>query len=498
MPGLQLQTLLSGELSARNILVRPHEPPPEFLLSDPSDSIYIGKSELLHVPVFWDYRRLANPHIAIMGMTGSGKSYFIKAFLTRASAVWGSNALILDFAGEYVPWVRASGGKVVRLGAGHAINLLDTGGMNPEDRARQVMSSLEVLTDISHFPVQKRLTSDALDAAYARNLRKGKMPTFHDVEKELLRLPPARRKGDDFDGALHRIRQFLKKGREHFSSQSTLSLSGLASSGLVCLDLSSLPSEADRSLASLAILQYMREKMRLGGLKDEKKLKLIIVADEAWKIAQDDRSDLVAIIREGRKYSFGLIVSSQNPTDMSKSVLSNAGTVLSFRLSLPEFKSYAQQALNYDSVVAGKLEKFRVGQAAMQMAFEGRHYGFGAFVLDRVDGEALPIVFAILGVGKMDVKIDRAEFKKRLFMAGVSDTNSSRICALFEKNENCISAGDLAVELSCAGMPPQKMLFLLRDIGLADDAIAPALATLQARSLGLPREKIFDLVVEDG
>ena len=48
------------------------------------------------------------------------------------------------------------------------------------------------------------------------------------------------------------------------------------------------------------------EKMRAMGWAKEKGLRLIVVLDEAWKIAKDDNSDAVMIVREGRKYNFGI------------------------------------------------------------------------------------------------------------------------------------------------------------------------------------------------
>jgi len=494
--GLTLQNILSGDMAPRNILIRPGEPPAEYLVCDPTDSIYIGKSGLLGVPVFWDFKRLANPHIAVMGMTGSGKSYFIKAFISRASLVWNSNALILDFAGEYVPWVEANGGKVIRLGGSHCLNILETGGLKTEDRARQVISSLEILTDISNYPKQKRLTLDALDAAYAKAARKKCAPTFYGVEKELAARLSKKKNDEDLEGALHRVRQFLKKGRDYFARPSTVPLESISSSGLVCLDLSSLPSEADRSLAALAILQYLREKMRVEGYSAQKALKLIIVADEAWKIAQDDRSDLVAIIREGRKYSFGLIVSSQNPTDMSKSVLSNAGTVFAFRQALPEFKAYVQQSMNYGPAIASKFEKLSVGQAAVHMSFFAGQEDFGTFIVSRVEGEALPALFRIRG-GSVELEIERGEFRKRLFTLGLSDPQADEICSSFEKNERAMHASGLVALLSKFGCGRGVVLVFLRELGLSDDGIAGAFASVQASSYGVRQDKIADLVIDD-
>ena len=94
MGELRLSKVPNVELSRRNILVRPPEPPLEILFPDPLDSIYIGRTKVFNVPFYWSYENVANPHIAICGISGSGKSYFIKTFLLRASYVWEANVLV--------------------------------------------------------------------------------------------------------------------------------------------------------------------------------------------------------------------------------------------------------------------------------------------------------------------------------------------------------------------------------------------------------------------
>ena len=66
--------------------------------------------------LFFGILKLINPHIGIVGISGSGKSYFIKKFSTRAALVWRSNAIIIDWVGEYNKWVKQAGGLVIDLG----------------------------------------------------------------------------------------------------------------------------------------------------------------------------------------------------------------------------------------------------------------------------------------------------------------------------------------------------------------------------------------------
>jgi DNA helicase HerA-like ATPase len=104
---------MSNEIAKRVFLSRLPEPPYEYILNDPSNSIFIGTTSRFEVPFTWTFATLTNPHISVVGITGSGKSFFVKTFLVRASYVWGTNALIIDWAGEYKYLGKQQSGGVV-------------------------------------------------------------------------------------------------------------------------------------------------------------------------------------------------------------------------------------------------------------------------------------------------------------------------------------------------------------------------------------------------
>ncbi|MEM2138147.1 MAG: ATP-binding protein, partial [Candidatus Anstonellaceae archaeon] len=390
------------DIARRNFFVRPPEPPEDVLMADPTNAIYIGRTKIFHVPFYWTFQKTTNPHICIVGITGSGKSYFVKTFLTRASYVWGTNAFIIDWAGEYKDWVKQTGGKVISLGKGSAINLLDTAGMKPNDRIKQVMRTLDLLTDISRYPEQRRLTELAIEKAYVTSKfkldsklqvdglgRQLRPPTLKDVQKILEDMSEA---GSyefpaELENAIYRIRQFTREGEDFFAQQSTIDLEKLTKAGLVDLDLAGLPDETFRGLAALSMLQFIKEKMREEGWSPTKGLKLLVVLDEAWKIAKEENSDAVMIVREGRKYQFGLIVASQNPTDISEAIFSNVGTTFILRVKFERFLDYLQSTLNFSDYMRDEISKLGVGQAAVNMAFQTTADFSETFMLGKIDGE---------------------------------------------------------------------------------------------------------------
>lgn len=490
---VRFQRLMNNELSKRVFITRPPEPPNEFLINDPMNSIFLGVTKIFDAPFSWTFENLTNPHIAIVGITGSGKSFLVKTFLLRASLIWNTNAIIVDWAGEYKAWVNQSGGRVISLAKGDYINIMDLSGMKPLDRVKQVITSFEILTDIASYPEQRRLTGEALEQAYLNagfNLAEvpdanKEAPTLKDV---IFLLQEKLQEGTysypaELENALYRLRQFAREGQDYFARKSTVDLAKLASSGLVDIDLSSLPDEKFRALAALFILQSLKEKMRMEGWSAAKGLKTIVVLDEAWKVASDERSDAIMVVREGRKYQFGLIVASQNPTDINEAILSNVGTTILLRIKFEKFLDYLQGSLNFSSFIRNQISAFGVGQAAVDMSFQTSVQFPEVFILDRIIGE-VPLDSYTISIGellmqaelsdstiKKDYEFERIELKSKLIENNIGQKTIDQLfTALDEKSR----IGDIRLVvdvLNKQGVNREIIIKLLRSMGIPEDII---------------------------
>jgi hypothetical protein len=487
---VKVQNIMSNELAKRVFISKPPEPPASYILNDPTNSIFIGLTKIFRVPFTWTFANITNPHIAIVGITGAGKSFLVKTFLIRASYVWKANAIIIDWAGEYKAWVKQSGGTIVSLGKGDYLNIMDLIGIKPLDRVKQIMNSLEILTDIGDYPEQRRLTQEAIEQAYVNagfNLSQPPDPSKEapTLNNAIALLQEKLQEGTyeypaELENAIYRLRQFVREGEDYFARKSTIDLGKLASSGLVDIDLSGLPDETFRALAALFILQSLKEKMRIEGWSASKGIKAIVVLDEAWKIAGDERSDAVTIVREGRKYQFALIVASQNPTDINEAIFSNVGTNIILRVKFERFMSYLQDSLNFSEFIRGEISKFGVGQAAVDMSFQTSVKFPEIFLLEKVIGEVPLDVYTLVIkdiLTQEELKnpeisteyyFEKISLKSKLIDVNVPNEAIDKLFASLDSQDRTIDAKSFASLLMSYGVEKENLISFFRYLGIED------------------------------
>jgi hypothetical protein len=105
---------------------------PFFSMSEPclngSGGIYLGRTTAYLLPFAVRHNDLLNPHIAIVGMTGSGKSFLLKNTIIRASEFLGMDVFIIDWNGEYRNLASMLGGRFVCMQGGNPSSAHLSGG----------------------------------------------------------------------------------------------------------------------------------------------------------------------------------------------------------------------------------------------------------------------------------------------------------------------------------------------------------------------------------
>ena len=89
----------------------------------------IGRNYFTGLPVYLDTfdKSLTNPHIAIMGVTGAGKSVTMDTLSSRSLVTKNTQSAILDVEGEYKKRTNSLSGRIIEIkqGVPSGINLFD-------------------------------------------------------------------------------------------------------------------------------------------------------------------------------------------------------------------------------------------------------------------------------------------------------------------------------------------------------------------------------------
>lgn len=323
-------------------------------------------------------------HAAILGSTGSGKSYAVALLLERAAMLKHPNIIVFDMHGEYAPLASsASNGFAKRFriaGPGDLKSpgsdalflpywllnrdemlsmILDRSDQNAPNQASRfthhVRSLKEhTLADEGKNDVAKTFTvdspipyqiSDLVDLLNKDNTDKGTGAGGREVKGEwegkLTRfLSRLETKLDDRRYGFMFSPPAAAATYDWLGSQLINLLTSESSAGIKIIDFSEVPTDVLPVVTgTLARLLYdvqfwMKASSRtpVTLLCDEAHLYLP-VRDDADSVQKQALAAFERIAKEGRKYGFSLVVVSQRPSDVSKTILSQCNNFLALRLT---------------------------------------------------------------------------------------------------------------------------------------------------------------------
>ena len=142
------------------------------------NGVYVGRTMVYGIPFMLDLEELVNPHVSVLGMTGSGKTYLVKSLVTRHRIARGYNVLILDWNAEYSDVTSFLGGNIHRIGRTGAvpdagrmlsgIDCIELSGLAANARAEAACAVLDVLLEHMHSlrPEQKTKNMVVIDEAW--------------------------------------------------------------------------------------------------------------------------------------------------------------------------------------------------------------------------------------------------------------------------------------------------------------------------------------------
>jgi hypothetical protein len=309
-----------------------------------SRTIPLGREIDGGTPVVWDPENASNPHLLILGESGSGKTYTASRLVVELARK-GYACIVLDygqgFSMDNVPTRLREQVTIFDLSReGIGINPLqiypsDTHG--PATVAQRVADTFIRVyprLGVQQHALLRRAVVELLEDSGIRGDDKktwsNQPPPFRDLEQKLLEYAASQ------EASLRRVASataphvstlfffntFRRTG--HALSWSDL----LARGGAAwILALGGLELSVERAVTEFLLWSLIRHFEMLGPAP----LRCFVVLDEAHKLAFGPGSPVEKVLREGRKFGLGVILASQQPEDFSPVAFANTAAKIVFQ-----------------------------------------------------------------------------------------------------------------------------------------------------------------------
>ncbi len=330
-----------------------------------------------------DGNKFFQRHAVIVGGTGSGKSWTVANILEKASTLQSINSLVFDLHGEYKPLKDLHNTTLLKIaGPSDTPNdadtiflpywllsyeeveslLLDRSDTNAPNQSRALFDL------IIKYKKEKLVEDDKTDVLNNFTVESpipyklsGVLSSLQDKDTEMV---AGARAGSEKQGPLNgKLTRFVQRlsskqsdKRLNFIFNANDSLLEydwfleLANKlldfgndkGLKIIDFSEVPSDILPLITGLigrlifSIQQWMEEEKRhpIALFCDE--AHLYLPAHTKGSIEEKGLQSFERIAKEGRKYGLSLVVISQRPSDVNKTILSQCGNFIAMRLTNPD------------------------------------------------------------------------------------------------------------------------------------------------------------------
>ena len=276
---------------------------------------YVGRN----MPCYLDYINQPNHNVIILGSSGSGKSTTFRSFIARNYINNRLPFLVIDWNGENEDWAGESGITLWKVPKHMKINPFMLRGASPAERAGNVSELFQFGAQLT--PLQANRIRGLLMDFYNKG---NSAPKLFEIWEKSNSKGRYRGRSDGMAWLDQRLRMVQKVFGEEpeefwdgiFTRNNIVSLSGL--------------NEMEKRIVAYAILQRIKESFDRKPLQG-KGPALLIGLDEAWQVLQSQRfgnnvyeSLPSTLARQGRKYRFGIVVSTQQIEDLPRAFLNSS------------------------------------------------------------------------------------------------------------------------------------------------------------------------------
>lgn len=332
-------------------------------------------------------------HCGLFGNPGKGKSYAVGILLEEARK-WSVPTLVLDINGEFIDLAKSLSGLVISL----------------PDRT-QFGLSLNLLTPpelVSIAPNVQRNTqySELIELAHdqLRNERRDSDITFNDLKSRINQLGESLKTVKTSVGAAISRITALERDPLIGPGASFDFIRALIKHGLVVLDCRYLSLRQTQLIAAAAARtlqkcgREMTQKANSGDMDAAEWFSLLFV-DEAHAVAPNSE-DVVStqvlyeLARMGRHVRTGIVLSSQSPADLDRSILKRLQTRFVFALEKDQLSAIGGISADLGQDLQAQLSKLPTGVCGVSGSSELIKHGFLLKVRQRttpVGGRTPPV-----------------------------------------------------------------------------------------------------------
>ncbi len=302
--------------------------------------VLLGKN-VIDKPIHWDIEAEKNPHLIVLGTSGSGKTETLKSVVGEFNQKK-VPSLIIDFHNEYSDIAT----NVLDLRK-KTINPLEFNeNQKPENIIYEVADIIKKIFKLGE--IQESILRQAIRQSYQeygidlkKKARYKEFPTFQDVEKNIYRQEDSSNKSV-INSLTSRIEALFDI--DIFSGGTNIEYKDMFKDTTV-VELKDFPTEKVKS----TIAEFFLKKLSyyIYSLERNKKIRMYTIIDEAHRLMYEN-SPLDKLLRESRKYGIGVILASQRPSDFNETVLANTGVLLSFQCNLDKDAKFVSKQFNLE------------------------------------------------------------------------------------------------------------------------------------------------------
>jgi len=323
----------------------------------------LGKIDIHELDVNFNIERMFQKHMAILAMSGAGKSYLTKVILEEMLSNENAPAVVvLDMHGEYSDFAedKSFGNKAERISGGSVR-------MGVSDLSTGIIREL--------YPDTTEVQEDLFDSVFSAVYEKQALEKVPQEESAVMGIiqsledaEESKAKKSSYGVIKRRINAISKRsmiGKQRFPDL----ISKVQLGKMLVFDFSDVESSRSAVVKGYFIIKQLFELRKKGAIPP-----VVVFVEEAHNFAPEKaekrenvtKAQIERIAREGRKFGISICLITQRPAHLSQTSLSQCNTHIFLRIANPNDLDFIRRGSEgLTGSLIGMLPGLEVGEAVV-------------------------------------------------------------------------------------------------------------------------------------